>query len=118
LTPKFLDLSPHRRFGEPDEIAKAAVWPTYNYIGPHRCGGAVIDGGTTLFLTFGRANKSPVGERRQTEWSVLWLAGHESARPVRIGNGAAQQPQIDVFGEVPELTLSGAPRWSGSPGCR
>ena len=40
------------------------------------------------------------GERRLPEWTVPWLAGYEGSSPVRIGNGAAQQLQIDVFGEV------------------
>lgn len=40
------------------------------------------------------------GERRLTEWSVDWLAGYEHSKPVRIGNAAAGQFQLDVFGEV------------------
>jgi GH15 family glucan-1,4-alpha-glucosidase len=40
------------------------------------------------------------GERRLTEWEVPWLAGYERSTPVRIGNGAHQQLQLDVFGEV------------------
>ena len=40
------------------------------------------------------------GERRLTEWEVPWLPGYEGARPVRIGNGAHGQLQLDVFGEV------------------
>lgn len=40
------------------------------------------------------------GERRLTEWEVPWLPGYEGARPVRIGNGAHRQLQLDVFGEV------------------
>ena len=40
------------------------------------------------------------GERRLTEWEVPWLPGYAGARPVRIGNAAAEQLQIDVFGEV------------------
>ncbi|MCA9163535.1 MAG: glycoside hydrolase family 15 protein [Pirellulaceae bacterium] len=41
-----------------------------------------------------------LGERRLTEFEVPWLAGYEGSLPVRIGNQAAQQLQIDVFGEV------------------
>ncbi|HZB89853.1 MAG TPA: glycoside hydrolase family 15 protein [Stellaceae bacterium] len=40
------------------------------------------------------------GERRLTEWEVPWLPGYEEAKPVRIGNAAAEQLQLDVFGEV------------------
>jgi GH15 family glucan-1,4-alpha-glucosidase len=40
------------------------------------------------------------GERRLTEWEVPWLPGYQGAAPVRIGNAAADQLQLDVFGEV------------------
>jgi GH15 family glucan-1,4-alpha-glucosidase len=40
------------------------------------------------------------GERRLTEWEVDWLPGFEGSRPVRIGNAAAKQRQLDVYGEV------------------
>jgi GH15 family glucan-1,4-alpha-glucosidase len=40
------------------------------------------------------------GERRLTEWEVPWLPGYEGAAPVRIGNAAHGQLQLDVFGEV------------------
>jgi len=40
------------------------------------------------------------GERRLTEWEVPWLSGYENSKPVRIGNAAHNQRQIDVFGEV------------------
>jgi len=40
------------------------------------------------------------GERRLTEWEVPWLPGHEGSAPVRIGNAAHGQLQLDVFGEV------------------
>ena len=40
------------------------------------------------------------GEKRLAEWEVPWLAGYEGSRPVRIGNAAADQLQLDVFGEV------------------
>ncbi len=40
------------------------------------------------------------GERRLTELELPWLAGYEGSRPVRIGNGACVQLQLDVYGEV------------------
>lgn len=40
------------------------------------------------------------GERQIEEWGADWLPGYEGSRPVRIGNGAVGQFQLDVFGEV------------------
>jgi GH15 family glucan-1,4-alpha-glucosidase len=40
------------------------------------------------------------GERRLFEYEVPWLPGYEESRPVRVGNAAHSQLQIDVFGEV------------------
>jgi GH15 family glucan-1,4-alpha-glucosidase len=40
------------------------------------------------------------GERRLTELELPWLPGYESSKPVRIGNGASRQFQLDVYGEV------------------
>ena len=40
------------------------------------------------------------GERRLEEYEVPWLTGYEGATPVRIGNAAAGQLQLDVYGEV------------------
>jgi GH15 family glucan-1,4-alpha-glucosidase len=40
------------------------------------------------------------GERRLQEWEVPWLPGYENSRPVRIGNVAHTQLQLDVFGEL------------------
>jgi GH15 family glucan-1,4-alpha-glucosidase len=40
------------------------------------------------------------GERRLDERELPWLAGYEESAPVRIGNGASEQVQLDVYGEV------------------
>jgi len=40
------------------------------------------------------------GERRLLEWEVTWLSGYENSKPVRVGNAAATQLQLDVYGEV------------------
>jgi GH15 family glucan-1,4-alpha-glucosidase len=56
------------------------------------------------------------GERRLTEASLEWLPGYEDSRPVRIGNGAWDQFQLDVYGETlsclyaaRKMGLAGAP---------
>lgn len=54
------------------------------------------------------------GERRLPEYQLPWLSGYENSRPVRIGNGAATQTQLDVYGEVADAMTqafkSGLPR--------
>jgi GH15 family glucan-1,4-alpha-glucosidase len=40
------------------------------------------------------------GERRLTEMEIPWLPGYEGSAPVRLGNGAASQLQLDVYGEL------------------
>ncbi|MBE9374769.1 glycoside hydrolase family 15 protein [Saccharopolyspora sp. HNM0983] len=40
------------------------------------------------------------GERHLVEWEADWLPGYQGVRPVRIGNAAYRQLQMDVFGEV------------------
>ena len=40
------------------------------------------------------------GERRLTEFELPWLSGYEGSQPVRIGNSASGQLQLDVHGEV------------------
>ncbi len=42
----------------------------------------------------------PAGERRLPELELEWLPGYEDSRPVRIGNAAHRQRQLDVFGEL------------------
>jgi GH15 family glucan-1,4-alpha-glucosidase len=43
------------------------------------------------------------GERRLTEFEANWLPGFSDSAPVRIGNAAAEQLQLDVFGEVMDV---------------
>ncbi|MER6125950.1 glycoside hydrolase family 15 protein [Streptomyces sp. NPDC001795] len=48
------------------------------------------------------------GERDLKEAELHWLPGYEASLPVRIGNGAAQQLQLDVYGEVAEVLFLSA----------
>lgn len=48
------------------------------------------------------------GERRLVEWEAEWLTGYENSQPVRIGNAASGQFQLDVYGEV-AVALSRTP---------
>ncbi len=43
------------------------------------------------------------GERRLEEYEITWLAGYEGSAPVRIGNAASGQFQLDVYGEVMDM---------------
>ena len=56
---------------------------------------AVAGDPSTLHIMYGTR-----GERRLPELELPWLAGYEGSRPVRTGNAAVQQLQLDVFGEV------------------
>ena len=40
------------------------------------------------------------GERLLREWEIPWLPGYENSKPVRVGNAAHEQLQLDVYGEV------------------
>jgi GH15 family glucan-1,4-alpha-glucosidase len=40
------------------------------------------------------------GQRRLTEFELDWLPGYDSSKPVRVGNGASEQFQLDVYGEL------------------
>ena len=64
----------------------------------------------------------PAGERHLTECEVDWLPGYEASRPVRVGNAAAGQFQLDVYGELMDALdraraqgISPSPPVTGSP---
>ena len=56
---------------------------------------AIAGGPRDLGIMYGLA-----GERRLPELELDWLPGYEGSRPVRIGNGAHGQRQLDVYGEI------------------
>lgn len=62
------------------------------------------------------------GERQLLEWEVPWLRGFGDSRPVRVGNAAADQLQLDVFGEVADAMAQalkgGLPPHPRSPAIR
>lgn len=48
------------------------------------------------------------GSRRLEEWTASWLPGFKGAKPVRIGNAAAAQRQLDVYGELMDSVAAAA----------
>jgi GH15 family glucan-1,4-alpha-glucosidase len=51
------------------------------------------------------------GERRLSEVELPWLDGYEGARPVRVGNAAYDQRQLDVYGEVAMVLYEASQRF-------
>jgi GH15 family glucan-1,4-alpha-glucosidase len=47
------------------------------------------------------------GERRLPEWEISWLPGYQNSAPVRIGNAASDQVQLDVYGELMDALAQG-----------
>ena len=47
------------------------------------------------------------GERRLDEWQIPWLPGYQKSAPVRIGNAASTQTQLDVYGELMDALVQG-----------
>jgi len=47
------------------------------------------------------------GERQLIEWEVPWLPGYQGSAPVRVGNGASSQLQLDVYGELIDAIYQG-----------
>lgn len=48
------------------------------------------------------------GERRLDEWEIDWLSGYETSSPVRVGNAAALQLQLDIYGELADTMAQAA----------
>jgi GH15 family glucan-1,4-alpha-glucosidase len=80
-------------------LAEAKAWQTWLLR-------AVAGSPDKLQIMYGVA-----GERRLTEYEVPWLPGYEGSAPVRVGNAAHGQVQLDVYGEV--LDASFVARQSG-----
>ena len=70
---------------------------------------AVAGTPSTLQIMYGLG-----GERRLTELELTWLPGYEASAPVRIGNAAWRQHQLDVYGEVMDA-LHASRRWGVPP---
>jgi GH15 family glucan-1,4-alpha-glucosidase len=86
------------RTGYTDEADKWRLW----------LGRAIAGDPRDVQIMYGVA-----GERRLAEWEVGWLPGYERSAPVRIGNAAVEQRQLDVYGEVMDALTLG--RQAGLP---
>jgi len=58
----------------------------------------------------------PAGEHRLTELELDWLTGYEQSKPVRIGNAASDQFQLDVYGEVADAMFQARAAGVGGDG--
>ena len=85
------------RTGYPEEAKAWRLW----------LGRAIAGDPEDIQIMYGVA-----GERRLAEWEATWLPGYENSAPVRIGNAASGQLQLDVYGEVID-----ALQLSCRPGC-
>src|SRR5213079_2400280 len=55
------------------------------------------------------------GERRLDEYELPWLDGYEGSAPVRVGNAASEQFQLDVYGELADAFFVGIERFDVDP---
>ena len=76
-------------------VAEADAWRRW-------LGRAVAGSAADVQIMYGVA-----GERRLHEWEAGWLSGYEGSAPVRIGNEAVAQVQLDVYGEVVDAIMLG-----------
>jgi len=76
-------------------VDEAAAWRGW-------LGRAVAGSAADVQIMYGVA-----GERRLFEWTADWLSGYEGSVPVRIGNAAVGQVQLDVYGEVVDTIMLG-----------
>jgi GH15 family glucan-1,4-alpha-glucosidase len=76
-------------------IDEAAAWRNW-------LGRAVAGSAADVQIMYGVG-----GERRLPEWTADWLPGYEGSAPVRIGNEAVRQVQLDVYGEVVDSIMLG-----------
>ncbi len=58
----------------------------------------------------------PAGEHRLTELELDWLPGYEQSAPVRVGNAASEQFQLDVYGEVADTMFQARQAGVGGDG--
>src|ERR1035438_4255634 len=83
-------------FLRPGYLAEAKPWR-------RRLGPPIAGDPADIQIMYGVA-----GERRLAEWEADWLPGYEGSAPVRIGNAAVNQRQLDVYeGVIDARTLGG-----------